>query len=226
MSRDGMPIEGFNSVPEPEAAPAPKKRGPKPGSKRNAPARAPRATAAMRPELTQDAARESVMRPQGDMRTSLQEADDYAAQILESYGDTIDQTDEYYISPDSIPEGWAYEWKRQAVAEKEDNYYMNGLIRAGWRDVPASRHPEFMQPGYQGAIIKKGLRLMEKPKVLVDRALQMQTKEARQVKRNSEAILYDTPPGTLERDAGNVGRKNFVKKDIVGPPQRQIVDVD
>jgi hypothetical protein len=145
------------------------------------------------------AATEETVRPQ--MRVdSVREAEEYARQVIENLGDSFEQTDEFYVDHNVIPDGWAYEWKRVSVAGQLDEHYMTGLLRQGWRAVPASRHPEMMPAGAKGAIQKKGLQLMEWPKVLTTRALKRQSAEAKDVLKNSEKALYDTPASTASRD--------------------------
>ncbi len=79
------------------------------------------------------------------------------------------------------------------VAGKEDPHYMVSIERMGWRAVPVTRHPEMMPVGWKGAIEKKGLRLMELPKVLIDRA-------DRRRRRRSQRGLEEFRPRSL-RDA-------------------------
>ena len=131
---------------------------------------------------------------------SVREAEIRAQEIIDSLGDSIYQSDEFFIDVSAIPEGWAYQWRRQSVAGKEDPHYMVGLQRNGWKAVPASRHPEMMPIGWTGAIEKKGLILMELPKILVDRATAAAKREAVEQIRNSEAMLHEAPANTGSRD--------------------------
>ena len=104
------------------------------------------------------------------------------------------------IPANLAPEGWEYELKRVSVAGQEDRHHQLGLLRVGWTPVPASRHPWLMPAGYEGPIQIKGLMLMEKPKILVDRARENERREAMDQLRNSEAALREAPPNTAPRD--------------------------
>src|SRR5260370_42679853 len=97
--------------------------------------------------------------------------------------------DELHIPPDLAPEGWEYQLKREYSAEKEDRHHQLGLLRTGWTPVPANRddrHRALMPAGYDGPIRIKGLMLMEKPKVLVDRARAREQRDARDQVKNAE----------------------------------------
>jgi hypothetical protein len=162
-----------------------------------------------------------------DIRSeSVREAEEYARALIETRGDSTYDVDEFYIDPSIVPDGWGYEWKASHIAGKENGYHILTLRRAGWRHVPASRHPEMMPDGWEGSVEKKGLFLMELPKILIDRTQKQQMREAREVLRNSEAQLYETPRNTATRD--DVGLKmhglNKVTRDIVNPKQGRMDD--
>ena len=151
-----------------------------------------------------------------ETRDSIREAELRAQEISDSLGDSVYQTDEFYVDPNVIPAGWSYQWRRMTVAGKEDPHYMVSLKHSGWREVPVSRHPEMMPIGWEGAIEKKGLVLMELPKILVDRKQADDKREAIDQLRNSEAMLREAPPNTATRDdpglakAGlNVAKRTF-----------------
>ena len=150
---------------------------------------------------------------------SVREAEEYARQITEALGHENYNPDEFYIDPAEIPEGWSYQWKSSAIVGKENTYHMLELRRGGWREVMAERHPYKMPAGYVGAITIKGLTLMELPKVLTDRAEYAHIRESREVIRNSEAQLYETPGNTAPRDDPSVKRAglNKVSRDFVSP---------
>lgn len=150
---------------------------------------------------------------------SIREAEERAQEIMDSLGDSAFQIDEFYIDANVIPAGWTYQWRRQTVAGKEDPHYMVGLMRSGWRAVPASRHPEMMPIGWEGSIEKKGLILMELPKILVDRKKADEKREAIEQLRNSEAMLHEAPPNTAPRDDPGLARAglNVAKRTIERP---------
>lgn len=131
---------------------------------------------------------------------SVREAEEYAQSILDAMGTDNYNPDEFYISPEEIPDGWSYQWKATAVVGKENTYHTLELKRSGWREVMAERHPYKMPKGYTGAITIKGLTLMELPKVLTDKAERAHIRESKEVLRNSEKQLYETPTNTGPRD--------------------------
>ena len=143
------------------------------------------AAAATRPDTRQD---------------SVKEAEEYARSVIDQYGDQPDYVDSFYVSPDWAPEGWVYQKVATHIALKENTYHVQAMQRGGWRPVMADRHPELMPEGYTGPIVQGGLMLMERPKILNDRAQARQTKENKDVLRNAEAKLYDTPANTAPRD--------------------------
>jgi len=111
-----------------------------------------------------------------EMRPTMREEDPRAraarraAEVLEMNGGNLNaNTDEYYIDPDNVPDGWSYEWRRHLVMGATDPSYEYELARNGWEPVPADRHREMM-PGSSPTIDRKGMRLYERPKILVDRA--------------------------------------------------------
>ena len=152
-----------------------------------------------RPPLRREASDRPDNRPD-----SVREAEENARKLLEEMGDRPYEADEFYIDPAIIPEGWAYQWKASHVVGKENGYHILELSRNGWREVPASRHPEMMPKGWEGCIEKKGLRLMEIPKIMVDRAEKRHIRESTEVLMNTERQLYDTPANTAPRDDPSV----------------------
>jgi hypothetical protein len=150
---------------------------------------------------------------------SVREAEEYARQITEALGHDNYNPDEFHIDRQEIPDGWSYQWKASAIAGKENVYHILGLRRAGWREVPAERHPYKMPKGYVGAITIKGLTLMEIPKILTDKAEYAHIRESKEALRTSEAKLYEAPANTAPRDDPSVTRAglNKVTKDFANP---------
>ena len=112
----------------------------------------------------------------------------------------MDTSDKFYIDPRIIPDGWDYQWWPFQVLGKEDPSGWTGVESGGWTSVPLSRHPEMMPDGWKGySIDKDGQRLMERPKIVTDRARTREYQKARQQVGDKEAQLAGTPPGTLER---------------------------
>ena len=144
------------------------------------------------------------MRP--ELRTAPREEDPRtraarrAAELRDHGGVTGEGTDEFYIDPRDIPDGWEYEWKRRTVLGQEDSAYQVATARAGWDPVPASRHPSFMpMSGKHATIERKGMILMERPKEISDEARSNELRKARMQVRQKEQQLNAAPDGQFGR---------------------------
>jgi len=144
--------------------------------------------------------------PTGIQRAPLREnprdrAARRAAELREHAGGSMEEgTDEFYIPPDIIPDGWDYEWKRKLLLGSEDPAYQVQVARKGWEPVPANRHPEMMPSiGNFAVIERKGMILMERPKEISDEVRAADLRRARLQVRQKEAQLNATPEGTLQR---------------------------
>lgn len=123
-----------------------------------------------------------------------------AAELMGHLGDLDEGTDEFYINREEIPPGWDYQWKTKTVLGQEDPAYQVAIRRAGWEPVPASRHPAMMPDGGKYPVIeRKGMILCERPKIISDRAADIQLKRARAQVRTKEEQLNAAPPGHFER---------------------------
>lgn len=140
------------------------------------------------------------------------------AEELRGHGGTVEETtDVFYVDPNSIPDGWTYEWKRHTVYGVEDPAYQIKLARDGWSPVPASRHPEMMPLGSaQETILRDGLILMECPAEIVSDRRRDELIKARQQVRYKEQQLAGTPEGTMTRDHARV--KPSIKKSYEAMP--------
>lgn len=127
-----------------------------------------------------------------------------AAQLREHVGDLDEGTDEFYIPPSMVPDGWTYEWKRRTIWNQEDPAYTVQLARDGWEEVPLNRdatHQAMMPRGWSGNTIeRKGMILMERPKEISDEIARIELRRARQQVRIKEQQIAGTPDGTLTRD--------------------------
>ena len=111
-----------------------------------------------------------------------------------------DGTDEFFIEPGIIPDGWSYEWKTRTILGAEDPAHQVALARKGWEAVPARRHPELMPMGYAGAeITRKGMVLMERPLEITQEAKNSELRKARLQMRDKEAQLTKSNSGEFER---------------------------
>lgn len=166
----------------------------------------------LRPEIRA----ESVRDPIRNADDPLARAAARTAQLMEhgSLDDYEAGTDKYFIDPDSIPEGWSYEWKRNTVYGKEDPSYQVGLARMGWEPVPASRHASFMPKDWKGEVIERdGMVLMERPQAVTDRIIALERKKARDQVRIKEEQLGNAPANTFDRVDGNRRPNVKVKKE-------------
>jgi hypothetical protein len=144
-------------------------------------------------------------RSKAETRPELDGGDDrLARRISEIRDNQISQpaelVDEFYVPLEAIPDGWSYEWKRLTTMGKEDPYYITAVQQTGWEAVPASRHPELMPVGYQGdTIVKKGLILMERPKVITDEMRKRDARTAREAVAAKEAAMAAAPKNEFDR---------------------------
>ena len=133
-----------------------------------------------------------------------------AAELREHLG-TMDQgTDEFYIDPRIIPDGWSYEYKRYTVLGLQDPSYQVSIAQRGWEAVPASRHPELMPDNYVGQTIeRKGMILMERPMEITKEVQDLEKRKAREQVGQKEQQLKGMPAGANSpfEPAGNkIGR--------------------
>ena len=132
-----------------------------------------------------------------------------AAELRGHLGSLDEGTDDFYIPPHYIPDGWSYEWKRKLTMGQEDPAYQVSIARKGWEPVPASRHPSMMPDGNKYQIIeRKGMILMERPREISDEVRRIEQRRAREQVRIKEAQLSGTPEGTLDRVAPSI-KKTF-----------------
>jgi len=150
-------------------------------------------------EPKKNAARSDV-RPAMREESPAERARKRAAEIR-GHADLDEGTDEFYVPPDLIPDGWTYEWKRYSTYNQIDSSHIRELERKGWTFVPAARHPQLVAIGDSGNIIlRKGLVLMERPTEIVEEARLIERRRAAEQVRSKEEQLAGTPEGTMTRD--------------------------
>lgn len=118
--------------------------------------------------------------------------------------------DPFAIDPRIIPDGWEYQWNTISVTGNKDVVAdMNLLMMEnGWRAVPASRHPgRYMPTGYEGAIIRGGLQLEERPKALSDEARAEDQRAAHQLVSDRNEALQLTSMRSRMADGFEMGGK-------------------
>lgn len=164
--------------------------------------------------------------PRREMRDAVREespaerAKRRAAEIRGHIGELDEGTDEFYIDPNMVPEGWTYEWKRKLLLGAEDPTYTVQLLRMGWEPVPMNRdrdHMAMMPASWpHNTIERKGMILMERPTEVVEEARRIDQKRARDQVRAKEAQLAGTPEGTMTRDHEKV--RPQIKKSFEAMP--------
>lgn len=153
----------------------------------NAPAPKVELRKEMRPPMREDDPRERAARR--------------AAEVRGHVGSMDEGTDDFYIPPELVPEGWSYEWKRKTILGQEDPAYAVALARKGWEPVPANRHPSMMPDGGTFSTIeRKGMVLMERPLELTDEARDIERRRARAQVRQKEEQLNAAPAGQFDRN--------------------------
>jgi len=148
--------------------------------------------------------------PRPEMRSEMREDDPLerarrrTAELRGQLEHVNEGGDKYYVDPQIIPEGWAYEWKRRLLLGAEDPSHMVELARAGWEPVPLNRdnaHRAMMPANWSGNTIERdGMILMERPSEVVEEARRRHDYLARKQVRDKEAQIAGTPDGTLTRD--------------------------
>lgn len=175
--------------------------------------RAASAAASVAAEEPVEAAEERPLRPSLRDDDPRARAKKRAEELRAHLGELDDGTDDFYVDPDSIPDGWTYEWKRHSIYGQEDPAYQVQLARDGWSAVPASRHPEMMPYNTtEQTILRKGLMLMECPTEIVQERKLIELKKARDQVRHKEQQIAGTPDGTMTRDHARV--KPSIKKSF------------
>jgi hypothetical protein len=155
------------------------------------------------PDAPQRAAMRAAMRDEDPRARAARRA----AELRGNLGDLDEGTDEFFIPPSMVPDGWTYEWKTKTVLGQENPAYQVALARKGWEPVPSERHPSMMPGGAIGAVERKGMILMERPKEITDEVRQIERKVARNQVRQKEEQLNSAPDGQFGRDHAQVRPK-------------------
>ena len=141
-----------------------------------------------------------------------------ADEIMGHIGDLDQGTDEFYLPPGYVPDGWVYEWKRWSVLGQEDPNYQTSLRRMGWDYVPASRHNDMVALGTasDAFIFRKGMVLMERPEEVQEAVKKLDAKRARDQVRIKESQLT-SPNNASEFERNNKGDPLVKVKKNWGP---------
>lgn len=193
---------------------APKRRGPKPRNRdllaaaKEAEKAQEQAQYASEPASEPAKAEIAPVAPnRAPMRPAMREEDPRAraarraAELRDHLGESQDGIDEFWVDPADIPDGWEYEWKAKYVMGQEQSSQMLAFRRAGWEEVPTSRHPSYMPLDTDMAFIeRKGMVLMERPKEISDEARAIELRRARAQVRQKESQLNSADSGHFERN--------------------------
>jgi hypothetical protein len=156
-----------------------------------------------RPPMPRDE-RGDIMRPSiRNTNDDSQRAADRVAE-LRAQRDAMPDTNgnEFDFPLHEIPDGWEYQWKRHSTVGLENTRYLADLDQRGWKPVPASRHPNQSALGYTGdTILRKGMILMELPKVLSDEFRSLEKREADRIMADKKESLGEART-ELEREGG------------------------
>ncbi len=126
------------------------------------------------------------------------------------------------------PPGWSYQWNSVTAMNKGIEEIHKGMsidmYENGWRPVPASRHPGvWTSPGYEGAIILKGMRLEERPMALTNEAKREDEARAKSQLRDQTDSLRLTQSQLPGANAGRAkaasGMKMTIDKSFELPPE-------
>ncbi len=130
------------------------------------------------------------------------------------------KVDPYHISDRLIPAGWAYQWKVKGAD-----------VPPGWHCVPYSRHAHDFprSANYQGAIVIKGLTLMEALKDQVVSELHVPSQRALDMERDlREQFGMDGPraPYNARAAMGMLRDDQIVTKVLKDAPPETGPDID
>jgi hypothetical protein len=125
------------------------------------------------------------------------------------------------------PPGWKFQWNAITAINKELAEIQQGMAidmhENGWRPVPASRFPGvYTPPGFEGAIVVKGMRLEERPASLSQEASREDEARAKAQLRDQTDSLRLTQqqlPGANAGRARDVsGMKMSIDRSFEVPP--------
>ena len=117
------------------------------------------------------------------------------------------------------PPGWTLQWNAVSAVNKEIDEIHKGMAidmyENGWRPVPASRYPGiWTPPGYDGAIIVKGMRLEERPIQLTQQAQREDEARAKAQLRDQTDSLRLTQSKLPGANAGRARQVSGMRMEI------------
>lgn len=143
----------------------------------------------------------------GELRaeTSRERAEREGREILErTAGQDTDFHDDFQLPRGIEPDGWEYQWKTRTVLGAENPGEMVALEMAGWRAVPAARHPELMPTrGHFELIERGGQILMECPRIVTDaQRIREKRKAMERLEINRQRLGAPAAGTTFQRNDG------------------------
>ena len=133
-------------------------------------------------------------------------------------------SDKYYVRPELIPDGWVYQWKRHTILGQEDPQYMAEVYRAGWRPVPAERHPgEWGPKDQKGSVLIGGQMLMERP-VELDEEAQAEQRFLASQQVNGSREQFGFAPTASGFEGANTSRNPAVRANSFARSSIERVD--
>lgn len=134
------------------------------------------------------------------------------AELRDVASTITDVSDEFHIDIETVPEGWTWEWKTEEVAGMSFASRMMEFRRTGWEEVRTRVRPDMMPLGTPGdePIRRKGMILMERPKVITQEFEYRQKRDAQNQVRIKEAEVHGGEAYT-DRDKGFENRSAGIK---------------
>jgi len=132
-----------------------------------------------------------------------------------------DNMDPFHIELSDIPDNYTYEWKRLSVTGKYDRANLHRAGHAGWKPVPATRHPGRWHPeDYDGAIEFEGMGLFERPRKLTLEAREDDAQAAASQLAEARGDFKFNSPDSSRYDANTpqAQRHTMLKSEVVGSP--------
>lgn len=127
-------------------------------------------------------------------------------EILTRRFDGDNMPDQYDVPPECREAGWDLQWVRVSCHGEPDGQNYNVHYANGWRPVPGDRVPDHSQIAPSDTIVRDGLMLMERPKVLSDEAMSQSQRAAHRQKYNIRAEFEGGKKAVEEsRDAHHGG---------------------
>lgn len=101
--------------------------------------------------------------------------------------------DKLYFPPELIPDGVKYMWVRISTYGKPDSGNSIKMSKAGWRAVPADRHPEYCVKDILGNSISNNNHIEIEGLVLCERSIEECLREEREISEYTYKVTSQAP---------------------------------